>query len=1296
MYPKKLHILLFHLTTFLGVSFLLVSFCAYAQELGNPFVQSYMPKEYQAATQNWDIVQDELGIMYFANNEGVLQFNGVDWSVTPVSNKSTVRSLDLDNNGIIYAGGINEFGYLRPNETGKLEYVSISANVGEEDKKFGDIWRTIATREGVYFQSNTHLFRWAKGKIKVWKPKKRRFQMIAYVHDRFFVKEPETPLMEMVRDEIVKFRTGDLYEKESILNLLSYEGDKMLAYSSKTSFQIISLNPKTEVTITKLPTEVDSALVKHGIYTMSRQPDGTYVLPTRRGGSFIIDKNGKLLRKLQRAEGLHSETHYAACTDKQNGLWIGTNNGIIYVEVNAPLTIFNDRQGLEGTTYCISRIDGVLYIGTSLGVFYLDKSANLFRQIEGLSAQVWEIKKVVIGGETKILLASAGLFELKNNKVIPLVQSSLFTVYPSPSNPLCVYFGGRDFIASLVYKSGKWEEEGRIKMKGDDIRSIIEDKSGTLWASVNLNGVRKITLNGNKLDSTATLTKYDTAQGLPLKENIFFNIGGEMLVATEKGVKRYSTEGNNFVPYSKFGTQFGDGTYAVSNLLEDNRRNVWLFANKGKQYLLGVSEYQNDGTYKWNPTPYYRIPAMTEVTFWSDDNEVIWFGGSEGLFRFDSKIRKKYDDKPRVLVSRVFIGEDADSTLFGGVFSKDFKKSDGEMVKIVSLTQTKEQVPILPNQFNSFAFSFAMPSYDDAKSNQYSHQLEGYDDVWSHWSTNSKKEYTNLYEGAYTFKVKARNIYGVESEIATYKLNVLPPWFRSAWAYITYVIMAALAVYGFIWFSTRRLQKENEKLERLVTERTAQIAQATEELAAQAENLKQANTSISLQNSEINKQKEQVEKAYTNVRVLSEIGQKITSTLNIEQISKLVYKNVNSLMDATGFGLGVYNAQKHTIDFKGFVERGEILPDHYDSMNDEGSLAVRCLKSNEELIINDYRHEYVHYINKKAVASVGNLPASIIYLPLQIEDRPVGVVTVQSFILNAYNDNNLTILRTLASYIAIAIDNAHSYYIIEEKNKHITDSIRYARTIQQASLPGRKRMAEALKDYFVIFKPKDIVSGDFYWLNHIVEENEQTGEKLDEVFVAVADCTGHGVPGGFMSMIGNNLLNEIIKMQHIYDPARVLELLDEGVILALRQNEKSNDDGMDIMLCAMEYNGDNVKITVSGAKTTMYYVREGENIINDLRGDNRLIGGTSHKSKPFTNKIVELNAGDMLYMSSDGYPDQNAPDGLKFGKERFREMISRNAYLPISEQKALFEEALNQHQQTAEQRDDITVVGIKL
>jgi serine phosphatase RsbU (regulator of sigma subunit)/ligand-binding sensor domain-containing protein len=1297
MYKKLLHI--FHKTTFIVflLFFGVINFL-WCQEIGKPFVQSYLPKTYQAATQNWAVLQDHLGIMYFGNNEGVLQFDGVNWQVTPVSNKSSVRSLDIDHNGIIYVGANNEFGYLRPSISGKLEYESLSKLLPKTEQTFSDVWRTWATKQGIFFQSNAKLFRWANGKLKTWTPK-RRFGYTVYVQGRMLVRESgDSQTYQVIGDSLMPITNlTDEYDKDAITAILPYDGDKLLIHSLKKSFQIYDLSPKSPKLFTKLPTDIDSLIAQNGgIYYAQRQPNGIYALSIRKVGTVLMDKSGKMLKKLAKSEGLHTVTHYYNRNDDEGGLWIGANNGVIYTEVNSPITLFNDRQGLDGTVYCIHRHEGILYVGTNLGLFYLDKITTTFKQIEGLSNAVWELLSSKQGNENKLLAVSNGLLEVKNFKVAPITVSNSYMVCPSKKNSQRIYHSGKDFVSTYLYKNGKWEKEGIITSKGNDFRALLEDKKGNLWVSSYLDGIRYIKPNGNIFDSTATIVRYDSIHGLPMKENVFFEVGGEMLVCTEKGIKRFSEEGNRFVPYTKFGTQFGDGTYKVTKLIEDKNNNVWISAEKNGDFVVGVAEYLQDGTYKWNPTPYYRIPEMTETQIYPDLENITWFGGAEGLFRFDGKIKKNYDKKTEAIISRVLIGENSDSLLFGGVFSKDFKKDDGEMIKVVNLTQPKEQVPFLNYGYNSLTFEFALPSYDDIKSNQYSHILEGYEEAWSNWSTATRKEYTNLFEGTYIFKVKARNIYGVESEMASYKFTVLPPWYRSGWAYIAYVILAALAIYTFIWIGTRRLQAENEKLERIVQERTAQITQQKEEILVQAENLKDAMQAISAQNVEINKQKEQVERAYDNVRVLSEIGQKITSTLNLDEISQLVYKNVNSLMDASGFGLGVYNKEKKTIDFEGFVEKGEILPNHYDSLTDENSLAVQCLKTKKEIIINDFRHEYVHYRTRKADAAVGDVPASIIYLPLQVEENAVGVVTVQSFTPHAYNENNLTILRTLASYVSIAIANANSYHIIDEKNKHITDSIRYARTIQQASLPGRKRMAEALNDYFVIFKPKDIVSGDFYWLSHVVETNEETGERVDKVFLAVADCTGHGVPGGFMSMIGNNLLNEIIKMQHIYDPAKVLELLDEGVILALRQNEKSNDDGMDIMLTCLEYGEETLSMTMSGAKTSLYYVKQGESVVNEIRGDNRLIGGTVHKTRPFTNKGLILNRGDMFYMSSDGFADQNSPEGLKFGKDRFKEFFAQHAGYTTNDQKSLLETALASHQQDTPQRDDITVVGVRL
>ena len=276
--------------------------------------------------------------------------------------------------------------------------------------------------------------------------------------------------------------------------------------------------------------------------------------------------------------------------------------------------------------------------------------------------------------------------------------------------------------------------------------------------------------------------------------------------------------------------------------------------------------------------------------------------------------------------------------------------------------------------------------------------------------------------------------------------------------------------------------------------------------------------------------------------------------------------------------------------------------------------------------------------------------------------------------------------------IKIAIADAYSIIqnnnnSIKEKNKLITDSIRYAKTIQEAILPAPRRIEETFNDYFIIYKPKDIVSGDFYWFYR--DENK--------VFIATIDCTGHGVSGGFMSMIGNALLSEIISKQKIVEPAQILEKLNEQIKIALKQDEKGNDDGMDVCLCLIDKENEKFsKLTFSGAKRPLYYIKQGSQIIETLKGDTKSVGGKQYKNRSFTEQELILYKGDMIYLTSDGLADQNDINKRKFGSTRLKEILSKNAYLSMGEQKGLLEKALEKHQEGTEQRDDITIVGAKI
>jgi len=262
---------------------------------------------------------------------------------------------------------------------------------------------------------------------------------------------------------------------------------------------------------------------------------------------------------------------------------------------------------------------------------------------------------------------------------------------------------------------------------------------------------------------------------------------------------------------------------------------------------------------------------------------------------------------------------------------------------------------------------------------------------------------------------------------------------------------------------------------------------------------------------------------------------------------------------------------------------------------------------------------------------------------------------------------------------------------VSNKNTKLTDNIRYALTVQEAILPSHSKITDSFKDFFVIFRPKDIVSGDFYFHAQI-----STGEQETTTFLAAVDCTGHGVSGAFMSMIGSALLNEIINQKHIHDPADILFCLNEGVVERLQQQEKSNDDGMDIALCKVVRNGKaTAEISFAGAKRPLYYVRENSQKVEIVKGDRSAIGGIRKKAAAnFHTQTLELSKNDKIYLCSDGLADQNNENRKKFGTQRLLQFLSENAHLPMQQQQEKLEKTLDLHQGPVEQRDDILMIGI--
>jgi PAS domain S-box-containing protein len=265
---------------------------------------------------------------------------------------------------------------------------------------------------------------------------------------------------------------------------------------------------------------------------------------------------------------------------------------------------------------------------------------------------------------------------------------------------------------------------------------------------------------------------------------------------------------------------------------------------------------------------------------------------------------------------------------------------------------------------------------------------------------------------------------------------------------------------------------------------------------------------------------------------------------------------------------------------------------------------------------------------------------------------------------------------------------------IELQNQHIKSSITYAKTIQNAILPTLTSLNQDFNT-FVIYKPKDIVSGDFYWYSKL-HNGYSNKEKF---FYATVDCTGHGVPGAFMSMIGSRILNEIVNEKKIDKPSKILDLMNNEIKHILRQEETDNNDGMDICLCAIE-SGQNgyVNVTFAGAKRPLYYFKNSDKTLNYIKGTRKTIGGTHAKrnTEVFQDHEVTLEKGDLIYLSTDGIVDQPSPERIRFGSMRFINLLKNIAEKPLQVQKETIEQAVVDFQEYEQQRDDVTFLGIKV
>jgi serine phosphatase RsbU (regulator of sigma subunit) len=728
--------------------------------------------------------------------------------------------------------------------------------------------------------------------------------------------------------------------------------------------------------------------------------------------------------------------------------------------------------------------------------------------------------------------------------------------------------------------------------------------------------------------------------------------------------------------------------YAIQTL----KNQVWISTSRGVSMLnFDTGEITNlsskDGLQSGGFTKSNAIDTI---------NHIIFFGGKDGINTINATKIVKNPHKPKTIITSLYINN-----------KKMLPTTTGDDDAILTDVIENTKQIVLNYDQNSIYFTFSSMHLAEPFKNKYAFKLEGFDNDWTYTDAAHRfATYTNLEHGKYTFLVKSANNSGIwTDEATTIFITIRPPFWATWW----FRLLIFLILVGLMYwtYKTLLLRANKQRLENLVEQRTKELVEKNQRmsemneelnrqqeelistndlLVQQKEELVLKNDYINQQNQQIENAFQQIETAYNDIKQLSEFGQKLAATLDIAYINKTVYSFVSEFMDTSVFGIAAFNEERNTLDYIGYIEEG-ISKDAFSiSLSEKDSLSVYCFTNEKNIVIDDFHKQYSLYVSKKPQFRTKKEYNSLVYLPLRAENKLIGVVSLQSSSLQAYSEKDVSILQSVATYLSFALENSRAYEIIRERNQSITDSIRYANTIQAAILPSISILQKQQYDAFILYKPKDIVSGDFYWIS----------EHENKTVVATVDCTGHGVPGAFMSLIGYTILKEAIIQKQIFEPAAILEILDENLRAMLRQGNQdgSNADGMDVCLCVLTKSNDKTIVEFSGAKRSLIYINS-QNEVLTLKADKKSIGGLQLRDRRFTNQSIELVAGNTIYLSTDGFIDQANPEGKKFGSPSFYNLLKTNQHLNMTAQKEVFEIELAKHQSTAKQRDDITVIGIK-
>lgn len=781
-----------------------------------PFYRVYEPQEYQGHRQNWAITQDENGTMYFAN-EGLLIFNGEDWQLETVPNQRHLRSLDCGHDRI-YVGGSNELGFFKKNGA-SYEFTSHVQHVPDSLKQFDRVWTTLVHQESVYYQTDIFVLRVSlDGTSKLWPFTKNNVWKLLLLDDTVHIDVPKEGFFALgPKDRFELIPNGELLKWVGMEYFIPLEQGWL--FEQRDTLKVF--NGKN---ISLFKNEASDIFQEYGLDNGIKTKAGDLVFSTRRkGGVVILNEDGTLKDHLKSDSGFSNEIIRNLYEDQGGSIWFALNTGVSRMDLSSPLRFYTSEMGLDGTTFAIQRFNNILYVGTSDGLKILNGSE--FEHVAKITSIVQDLEVV----QDHLIVATSrdklyAIDSLGRANIIDISKTAskginlqILTPMEDTNSFISLFEQG---VFQVKWNGAEWKVQQQLSGHFQDANEFIQSKPGVLWVDAGVNGIYRIDYATNSAGQfefgRASLKHYGRDRGVPQGIKTISKIGDSIIIHSSKTGTyfTYRPVDDKFSPIHNLKSMVGITDSIIEHLGRKSGYNdlsTWFETSDGKGRFLINSKKKEAGF------GHIRFPLNSKVAGFSDprgantfypENDRVFFGGIKGMVEYNTAKAGDTSNKTNIFLTSMAT---SDTTYF-------------ELSK-------RQHVADIKFNNSKLSFTYTSTSYKDAENKTYQYKLEGFDKEWSLPSGQSRKEYTSLPSGEYTFKVKALNDYFVESPEATVNFTVKRPWYWNSIAIATYILLLGLFIYLISHWRNRTLRLKNLQLETAVNKAIAETQRQADEIS---------------------------------------------------------------------------------------------------------------------------------------------------------------------------------------------------------------------------------------------------------------------------------------------------------------------------------------------------------------------------------------------------------------------------------------------------------------------------------